>query len=164
MSWRKAVLGLAAVLALAGCGFQPLYDSDHPTSAALASVRVQQITQRYGQEMTNELRDGFNPTARAVAPTYELSVGLTETTSDVAIRQDSTASRTDTSLIADWSLRRLSDGKVVVQGRARSQTGHDVLDTEYANVVSGNSDLERAVRDVSGQIQNRVAIYLQNPA
>jgi len=51
-----------ACLALAACGFHPLYGEggrSDELAAKLASIRVAQITERYGQAMTNELHDGL---------------------------------------------------------------------------------------------------------
>jgi hypothetical protein len=42
-------------------------------------------------------------------------------------------------------------------------TGHDVLPNEYANVVAINTDVTRAIHEVSAEIETRVAYYLQQP-
>jgi LPS-assembly lipoprotein len=169
MSWRRNIVRLAAALALggivAGCGFEPLY-AERGTSGNLAldlaSIHVSQIGERFGQIMTNELRDGFNPKALKVPPAYELSVGLRETRTDIAARADGTASRNSITLSATWNLRRLSDGQIALSGTSRAFGGHDILTNEYANVVSADTDEGRAVRDIGDEIQTRVAVYLQN--
>lgn len=171
MSWpraafRRATGPLLAALLLAGCGFQPLYadrDGDPGMAKALASVRVQQAAERQGQELTTQLRDAFNPHALTVPAAYMLQVSLAQTVGDAAIRENGTASRNVTNLSANWTLKRLSDGKVVAQGHVHSITSHDVLANEYANVVSGLQDRDHAVLDVGTQIQYKVAAYLQNP-
>ena len=166
MSWRsKAALG-AALMALTGCGFSPLY-GDHagPSGANVASdlgtIRVNQIGERYGQLMTNQLHDTFKPQGGAIPAVYELNVGLTEIKSDIAARADGTASRSTISMTANWQLRRITDGTVVTSGVVRSQGGHDVLSNEYANVVSADTDEVLAVKDCSDQIEERVALYMR---
>src|ERR1700722_1459450 len=107
MSWRsKTALG-AALMALSGCGFSPLYgdhagSSDASVAGDLATIRVNQIGERYGQLMTNQLHDSFKPRGGAIPAVYELNVGLTESRSDIAARADGTASRTTISMIATW--------------------------------------------------------------
>ena len=165
MSWRN-VTTLALALLLGACGFHPLYQERAGSPAAetsLASVRVLQVAERDGQELTTSLRDAFNPTSASVPAAYTLQIGLVETNADTALREDSTASRNMTNVTATWSLKRLSDGKVVANGRARSITSHDVVTNEYANVVSTQQDREHAIRDIGDQIQLRVTLYLQNP-
>ena len=153
-------------LLLAGCGLHPLYadrDSETPLAPQLASVAVDSIADRSGQMLTNELRDGFNPQSQGVPIAYRLHVDLTQGTQNQMTRPDTSASRTAVFATARWSLKRLSDDKTVLAGESRAQTGHDVLTNEYANVVSDKSDLADALREVSEDIQARVALYLRAP-
>ncbi len=150
---------------LGGCGFQPLYQQSGRAGfdPLLASVKVAQIGDRMGQLMTNQLRDAFNPTSnQTVSPVFTLEVALILRETDVAIRTDSLASRTDTFLGATWILRRNSDGKTVYRGRSLVETGHDVTNSEYANVVAGNNDLARSVREVGIDIQTKVTLFLHS--
>jgi LPS-assembly lipoprotein len=153
-------------LLLAGCGFHPLYE-DHPATGSLApklaSVRVMALRDRQGQEMVDTLKDALNPNALAVPAAYQLEIRLVKNISDRAVREDSTVSVTDTDLVATWVLRRLADNTVVAQGRPHSLTGHDVLNNEYVNVVSGKADVDRGVRDLSEQIETGITAYFQKP-
>lgn len=171
MSWfslaRRSAAAVCVVSALAGCGFHPLYGDSGATGSIdpqLATVYVAQIKDRTGQEMTNTLRDALNPHAARVDRAYQLEVGLVEHNYNLLGREDGSAARTDTILEARWALRRLSDNVVVLQGFSKSVTGYDVLANEYANVVSGKSDLTRAVRDVSEDIEGQLAQYFRSAA
>ena len=167
MSWRSKAALSVTLMVLAGCGFSPLYgdhagSSDASVAGDLATIRVNQIGERYGQLMTNQLHDSFKPSGGAIPSVYELNVGLTESRSDIASRADGTASRTTIAMVANWQLRRISDGTVVTSGMARAQGGHDVLSNEYANVISADTDEVLAVRDCSEQIEERVALYMRS--
>jgi hypothetical protein len=95
---------------------------------------------------------------------YQLEVALHETTAPQATRADGTPSRSALVLSATWLLRKLGDdNKVVTHGSLKSSTGYDVLNNDYANVVSNNTGELRAVRDLSDQIQASLAIYFQTP-
>jgi LPS-assembly lipoprotein len=164
MSWFKPVAAIAACVALAGCGFQPLYGDGSRSdklSTELASIRVTQIAEHYGQAMTNDLHDGLNPHAMQVPAVYNLEVALREGTLQIAIRADGTPSRQALQLSATWLLRRIADNQIVTKGSAKSSTGYDVLDNDYGNVVSANNGELRAVRDLSEQIQLTLADFLQ---
>jgi hypothetical protein len=113
--------------------------------------------------MTNDLHDGLNPTALHVPTAYQLEVALRETTAPQATRADGTPSRSALSLSATWILRKLDDKKIAAHGVLKSSTGYDVLNNDYANVVSNNTGELRAVRDLSDQIQAGIAIYFQTP-
>ena len=157
---------MAACVALAGCGFQPLYGDSQRSdelAAELASIKVAQITEHYGQVMTNALNDGLNPHALRVPTAYQLDVALRETTYNFATRADGTPSRAQLQLSATWALRSMSSNLVVAHGVTKSSAGYDVLDNDYTNVVSGNSGELRAVRDLSDDIQISIAAFLQTP-
>jgi LPS-assembly lipoprotein len=171
MSWfslaRRSVAALCLLSALTGCGFHPLYGETGEKGSIdpqLATVYVAQIKDRTGQEMTNNLRDALNPHAVKTEHAYQLEVGLVQHTYNLMGREDGSAARTDVVLEARWTLRRLSDNVVVLQGYSKSLTGYDVLTNEYANVVSGKSDLTRAVRDVSADIEGQLAQYFRQAA
>ena len=170
MSWRNRLLVITGAgllgASLAGCGFHPLY-ADHSSDGldpALASVKVNQIHDRLGQVLTNELRDGFNPTSAGIPPKYQLEVSLTKTVYDSALRSDGTASHTSVRMTASYVLRNLADNKPATSGTVQSDNGLDVLDNQYANTIGQQTDELRAVRDVGEQIHTKVAIYLHQIA
>jgi LPS-assembly lipoprotein len=164
MSWFKPAAVSAACFVLAGCGFHPLYGDGGRSDALasqLASIKVQQISEHYGQVMTNALQDGLNPHVLHVPAVYNLEVALRENTFQFATRADGTPSRSALQLTATWILRRVADSQIVTKGTIKSSAGFDVLDNDYANVVSSNNGELRAVRDLSDQIQISLADYLQ---
>ena len=170
MSWRNhlsAAAGLTFMgLGLAGCGFHPLY-AEHRESgfdATLASVQVSQVRDRLGQILTNELRDGFNPTSASVPVRYRLDVSITKQEYDQAVRSDGTASHTAVRILADYTLHTMPDNKVVTSGQVHTDNGLDVLDNQYANTVGERTEEIRGVRDVGDQIHERVVLYLQQVA
>jgi LPS-assembly lipoprotein len=166
MSWRNRLFSIVATgllgTGLAGCGFQPLY-ADHGSNGldpALASVQVNQIHDRLGQVLTNQLRDGFNSTSDTVPAKYRLEVALTKAEYDSALRSDGTASHTAVRVTAQYTLRSLKDGKAALQGQVQSDNGYDVIDTQYSNTVGQQTEELRAVHDVGEQLYQKVAIYL----
>jgi LPS-assembly lipoprotein len=170
MLLRRAAPPPFAIILIAGilsaCGFHPLYgdagaNSGRDAGRILASVRVAQIAEREGQEMTTRLRDTFNPSALTIPEAYRLNVALNRRIYDQLTRSDNTAARTNTLLSATWSLVRIADGKTVLSGTSRSLNSHDVLDNDYANLVSTQSDRDRAVQAVSDDIEWRVAAWAQ---
>ena len=167
MWWSsRPFLAIVLALALAGCGFHPLYgerDRGPALEPELASVAVDSIADRPGQILTNQLRDGFNPHALGVPIQYRLTVALTRRVQNLMTRPNTSASRTDVYVQATWSLARASDHVVVLSGTSKAQSGHDVLANEYANVVSGQADLGDALTEIADDIQAQVALWLGRP-
>jgi len=170
MSWHKGLKTVACMsllgLGLAGCGFHPLY-ADHGNQGvdpALASIQVDQIHDRLGQVLTNQLRDGFNPTSAPVQARYHLEVAIATQQYDSALRSDGTASHTVIRVVANYVLRTLGDNKEVISGKVQADNGLDVLDNQYANTIGAQTEELRAVRDLGDQIHQKVALYLHQLA
>jgi LPS-assembly lipoprotein len=166
--WSAKTLVAPLLLCLAGCGFTPVY-GDHSTGTAfvdddLATVKVAQIGDRLGVILTDHLRDSFNPNGVDVLPQYQLTVALSETQNGIATREDGTAAWVDVFLKADWTLKRLKDGKVVTSGTSSATAGAGQLEDNYANIVSQQADEKRDLDQLQADIQTRVALSLKDGA
>lgn len=156
------LLGVVLTVA-AGCGFEPLY-GDHRARAVsrveLAAVQIDLIREREGQMLRNELLDRFQPSGAAAKARYRLSVALTAQRVGLAIRPDETGSRADLTLNATFVLTDIASNTAIFNGRARSITGYNVLDSEFATTSSEADAVRRAVMDLSEQITTRVSVEI----
>jgi len=176
MSWSKAKLSrrefgglvlrgvsLVPLVGLGACGFQPLYGSSGPSNDAvtddLASVRVNPLRDRTGQQMHNFLRDRLNPQGQPVSPSYLLDVRLTETLSELGVRRDETATRANLRMDADFALRPVGAQSTLLTGRSSSTTSYDILNNPFATTVSEDDARERALREVADDIRTRLALF-----
>lgn len=162
ISARGYVLGLI-LLALAGCGFHPLYGEKADRAVPreeLAAVQIDLIRDREGQMLRNQLLDRFQPTGAAPKPLYRLSVGLSTRRVGLAIRPDETGSRADLVMVADYSVRDFATGAELFRGRSRSMAGYNVLDSEFATTSVEADAIRRAVLDLSEQITTRVSLVV----
>jgi LPS-assembly lipoprotein len=170
MSWsRREVCRLlataAAVLPLGGlaaCGFQPLYgqgNQNESVSASLASVRIDPLRDRVGQQMHNFLRDRLNPDGQPVSPGYRLQVSLVEKLTELGVRRDETATRANLRMEADFTLLEYGGEAALLRGRSTSTTSYDILSNPFATTVSEDDARERALREVADDIQTRLALY-----
>lgn len=159
---RGAALTLGCSLLLAGCGFSPLYEAhDQLTDPVLASVAVDQINDHIGVVLTNHLRDGFNPGGEAAAA-YQLHVDVTEDAIGLAYRNDGTIAQTQVNLTGAWTLRRLSDRKIVANGTSLGTTFYDDMPDAYANTTAKESGEMRAVDQLADDIHARIALVLKD--
>ena len=174
MSWssdaRRGAL-LAALLALAGCGFHPLYGNT--TSATpinvqqrLESIRIVPSQDRMGQQLYNDLRDMLNPRGVPAKPKYVLAVQLVETQQQLLLsQQDQAATRTYLAISASYHLKVADSQTEVLSGTVRTRTGFNLLTNEYASLIARQNAEERSAAELADGIRQRLALYLaQAPA
>ena len=154
---------LAGMLALSGCGFQPMYARTESAPASptdkMAVVRIAPLPDRIGQQMHNLLRDRLNPRGQPREPAYLLNVSLSETRRELGLRKDETATRANLLLSASFSLREISSKRVLLNGSTLSVNSYNILTSQFATTFSENDARERALRELSDNIQTRLGIY-----
>jgi LPS-assembly lipoprotein len=166
-STRRRVAALVILgVALAGCGFHPLYGSKPRTvvDVDLSSVKVALVPERIGQLLTISLRDGLNPMGVNVPARYFLSINVSSGVANLAIRSDGTASRQAYSASASFSLREIEGNKVVTTGAARYSDSFDVGENPYTTIVADQDAEQRAAHAMSDQIRTQLAVYMRQQA
>lgn len=173
MWWRSPALMLAlgaglAALALAGCGFQPLYGGSTLGGARLAEVMkavdVDPIPGRVGQKLRNELifanTGGGNPAPRR----YKLDIAIKESVTDQLVQITGDATGQVYQLEATFKLVDISSGQILYQGKAISRAPYNRFQEIFANVRARYDAENRAARTMSESIKTQVAAYLSNAA
>lgn len=141
MLWRNAILA-AAVLALSGCGFKPLYGEQSDGVGGPLAVEVALIPNREGQIMRTTLRSKF---LSGGAANYRLDVALTKASAITAIDDAGDATRRRLTMTAGWRLSPLDiDAKKPLEGRVRVVEAYNVLASDYANFTAEAAARERA--------------------
>lgn len=166
----RALVAAGALLALAACGFQPLYgDSDRSSTRSeenLAQISVGIIADRTGQMLRNELGSRLDPNNIAPPAQYDLSVKLNESIGRVAVRRDASATRANLTVTATYQLVSRATGEPVYSGTVRSVNSYDILGTEnqFGTETAREEARRRAARDLSEQIAIRLALALEQTA
>lgn len=127
-------VALSALLALAGCGFTPLYGGDAGATAAaqLDTVAVQNIPERPGQILRESLQTQFYVAGAPVQERYALSVTYTVTPSAIGILEDTASTRTRYTAKAMWTLSPIgTPAQVLAKGTATAMNAEDVIDQQY---------------------------------
>jgi len=128
----------------------------------LAAIKIGLISDRIGQQLYNELRDGLNPTGQPARPLYVLQVKLAESIEELAIRKDETATRANLYLRAEFKLLTAHDGAVLVIGQSRSTTSYNILSSEFATLSALADAQRRGVRVLGGDIKTRLGLYFKS--
>jgi len=159
------ILALVALTTLSACGFRPLYATagdDYQTAANMAQVKVELIDDRVGQLTRNALLETLTPRGQSSNPLYDLSVTLTESTSEQGFTKDNEATIADYLINADYKLVRRSDSKVLRNGRVRARTSYNIVNSEFASIEAEHAARKDAVHNLAQQLANQVAIGLRS--
>jgi LPS-assembly lipoprotein len=158
---RGIAAAAAAMLTIAGCGFQPIHGNQSAASGeGLANFDIGLIADRTGQMMRNELLQQMQPRGAVPAPRFGLNVALTETLTDLAIRKDEVATRANLTLTAVFTVVSRADGSPLLTGRARSVNSYNILTSDFATLSARADARKRAVRQLARYIRERLAVWL----
>jgi LPS-assembly lipoprotein len=158
------VLALAVLLALAGCGLQPMYGGGGSGAVAtgLSSIQVAPIPDRAGWLVRNALVDRLG--GESSSPAYRLEVELNDDLTGFGIRGDSSVTRERRTLRARYRLVELASGQVVLDATAGSDAGIDVVSSEFATVAAEQTAQERLALVIADQMASRLALFVRNRA
>ena len=160
--WVLGAGPLAAAL-LGGCGFRPLHARRGPEGVStlddLARVHVKPIGDRPGQIFRNFLRDRLNPRGLPERPSYFLDIELSESTQEVAVLRDETATRANLRLQARYRLLDSQDSRVIVAGRGETVTSYNILSSQFATLASETDARERGLRELADDLRSQLAVY-----
>jgi LPS-assembly lipoprotein len=163
MSWsRRVCLLLGAVLLVGtGCGFQPLYGGGerNATVAELNRVEIGQIADRVGQELRNSLIDRMSTDPTGAPALYHLAVDINQGQSALAIQADDSITRYNLTMTANFTLSDLATGEAIYQTSIRAVGSYNVVDSDYATLVSQQDAEKRAAREISDQIATLISVF-----
>jgi len=145
---------LLAPLALAACGFTPIYGRGSAAEALHGKIALGQVSSRLTFEFYEQLE---NRLGRAQTPLFQLEVSLDVTSQGLAITQDNAITRYNLSSEARFTLTRIADNKVVLQDSLRAFTAYSATASAYATQVSERDANRRLAVSLADQIATRIA-------
>jgi len=148
------------LLTLAACGFRPLYgESARPAEQLLASVAIENIEDRSGQQLRLLLTDRFYSTAPQTSTKYRLAVRYVASKTELGIRRDDVATRARLALTGYFTLTPM-DGSEPFSGSERSFVSYNILLDPYATGAAEQNATERGLTQLADNMTNRIALYL----
>ncbi len=173
MWWRSSAIiatlfAALAALALAGCGFQPLYGGTTAGGAKLsevmATVDITPIPGRVGQKLRNELIFANTGGGYAAPPRYRLNIVIRESVTDELVQITGDATSQVYQIEATFKLVDPSTRVVLFQGKAISRAAYNRFQEIFANVRARYDAENRAARTVAESIKTQLAAFLANAA
>lgn len=160
---------ISVLCLLAACGFHPVYgshdDNGNPVAATLNQIAIENIPDRQGQILRNDLIDRlYGKGGRPQQPAYHLAVTLRNSQEDLGIQANATSTRTLMNMSATYVLTDTT-GKKILDGKAHSVASFNSISDQYATLAARDSAFERTINEVSEQIVNRLSLYFsEHPA
>lgn len=157
---KPAALFTISLVALAGCGLQPLYSggAGSAVAATLGSVSIAPIAGQSGWFVRNKLAERFGDAGVREAA-YRLDVTLDDNITTFGVRSNQAATQERRTLRARYQLVDLRSGMVVLDATAGSDATLDIVSSEYATVAAEQTALENLSDTVADQITARVALF-----
>ena len=160
MRRAQLILLMAVAVALAGCGFRPLYGSspgNAGVSAELAAVTIPEATDRTGQLIRNELISTMK--AGTGGNKYSLTLKTDVANSGIIKKTLPAVTRQSVNLKVEYELMERANGTVVTSGKTFSNVSYDVIRQPFADMQAETDATERAAIEVAGDIRTRLAGY-----
>ena len=163
----RAFAAFALLMALGGCGLQPMYagGGNGAVAQGLAAIDVPPIEGRAGWLVRNALQERLTQSGAAdTAPRYRLDVLLDDKLEGLGLLTGETIGRERRTLRARYQLVDLSTGRIVVDATAGSDAGIDVVSSEFATIAAEQTALENLSKEIADRIVTRVTVALREPA
>ncbi len=157
---KKIIIGI--LVFLSACSWTPVYKTVGLIEQT-NTVLVNPIPNLSGRLMTRLLNNILNPDHIQTEKKYVLSVNLTEeTVRDQGILSDDTASRENLYVTADYELKDIKSGKVILNSSTKLVDSYDILSQPYATVTRSQKARENLIQLLSETIGNHVASVIKN--
>ena len=163
MRRAATILVACAALALAGCGYRPLYGSSVETagvSASLSSVAIPEADTRLGQLIRNDLLSSMG--SGSGGERYTLVLKPTVKRIGVIQKSQPNVTRQAVNVSVSFDLVERATGSTVHSGKTFSQASFDVVRQPFADMQAETNANERAAHEVAADIRTRLAAYFAN--
>lgn len=153
----RVLLIAVALVALAGCGFKPMYA---PTGgdATIGAVTVPEIAGKSGHAFRTELTRLLGA-ERGSSTSRRLEVALSERIGSLGMRVDESSTRADLTLTADYVLFDAA-GVELFRGVVSQVASYDIPSSAFGEVSAQNDARERAAAMLAERMRTDIALRL----
>lgn len=162
-----AAIGMISLLALAGCGWRPLYGttaSGADLQDVMRTVDISTIPGRVGQQIRNELIYDTTGGGEAGVPEYRLDIAIRESVLNTLVDNTGDPQSQTYQLYSQFKLVRLNDNKVVLKGNSNARAAYDKVDSVFADIRARRDAENRAAKTIADAVRLRMAAFLSTSA
>jgi LPS-assembly lipoprotein len=156
---KRALLIACACLALAGCGFHPLYGGK--LEPRLASIYVEPLAERDGYELRNQLIDLLGSDGREAGKAYHLTLTLNQVSNGVTLQNDATITRYNDTITATYVLTD-AKGAEITRGSQTSLSSFNVSNSPYSTLAVQQDSDRRAADDLADRIRMDLGVFFSS--
>jgi LPS-assembly lipoprotein len=149
----------ALCVALAGCGFTPLYGGGK-VAPQLSSIYVEPIAERNGYELRTRLIELLNSDGVLAGKRYRLKITMTESSQGIALQNDATITRYNNRMQAKYVLSD-AGGTLVTQGTQSELSSYNVVQSPYATLAGEQDSGKRAAQDMAERIRLELGVWFR---
>jgi LPS-assembly lipoprotein len=158
---RRSALSGALALALAGCGFRPLYGTGGGGAALQGGVALDGLSGRVGYHFRQAMRGRVGDAG--AEPAWTLSVAIDLDEEGLAITPDDDITRISLTGTARWTLRDRAAGGEALAGVVRSTSAYNTTGTPFATRVAAEDAERRVAADLAERVFAQIAARVSRP-
>ncbi len=153
LSRRTFLLGAGAAIALAACGFTPVYGPGGPGQRLFGKVRSADPRTIDDFAFVRRMTERLGP---ADAPTYQLDYNLRIAVVPQAITPDEVTTRYALNGSADFTLTEIATGKVLTRGQVNNFSSYSTTGTTIATMSAEQDAHDRLAQMLADQVVIRL--------
>lgn len=161
MSWCDRRILLILPLAVAACGFEPVYGTGGTASALRGRVTVTAPSDVDSYLLVQNLEERLG---RAGSAEYRLDLRLATSTQGQAITSTNEINRYSIVGALDYSLTRISDGNVVASGQVDNFAGYSATGSTVESLAAERDARKRLMAILADQLTTRLYATAELPA
>ena len=146
-------LFLLAPLAVAACGFQPVYGPGGTGAALQNRVLIDPPGTQDSYILVRELEERLG---RSAAPDYSLSMIIQVNEAQLAIDREGDTGRFNRIAVVDYTLRNLNNGQVAASGQVENFVGYSATGTTVETLAGERDAQIRLMNIMADQIVTRL--------
>ena len=168
---RKIVLILIAMFAVQACGFEPLYVQqqksskwyfggkfDSSISQEMAKIKIEPISERFGQQIRNQLLDLLTPRGAPKKAQYVLKAKVVQReVVQQAMRRDITATSERVTYKVEYEL--WEGTKMKLRSDSIAFVSYDIMANPYSTTMAQKKTEADAAKIVANDIALRLGAY-----
>ena len=159
---------------LGACGFNPLYGNqvgvDIAVEQQLALIKINQIEDRTGQQLRNNLLTRLNIKGEPKKPYYILDVKVRESRVNLGVKKTAVVTRGNLKISAKYTLAQfnIDESKakpsILTTSTVTIISSYDIPQAQYMALAALKNSRARALKEIADEIKTRLGVYFRlNP-
>jgi LPS-assembly lipoprotein len=157
---RRFLLGLSAAVALAACGFTPVYGPDGTATELRGRVLIDEPSEEHSYMLVRDLEQILG---QPNAPIYQLSYVLRTITQDQAVTEEGDITRYSIIGWVNYTLRKTGSKNIVASGKVNNFTGYSATGDAVETLASERDAYARLMNILADQLAIQLYSTFQIP-